>query len=123
MNFPRTALAVAFVAGLSGTAIAQNTNWVEIDDDTMVAPFNVGADELDDVDVYNSANKTIGEVEEVIGTDENTPTALVVEFEDDAGYGDRDDVIIPLDRFSMNDDKLVLNDDAAAVANYQTYDD
>ena len=123
MNFTRTALAVAFVAGLSGTAMAQNTNWVDIDDDAMVTPFNVEADELDDMDVHNSANETIGEVEEVIGTDENTPTALVVEFEDDAGYGDRDDVIIPLDRFSMNDDKLVLNDDAAAVANYQTYDD
>ena len=123
MNLTRTALAAAFVAGLSGTAIAQNTNWVEIDDDAMVAPFNVEADELDDMDVHNSANETIGEVEEVIGTDENTPTALVVEFEDDAGYGDRDDVIIPLDRFLMNDDKLVLNDDAGAVANYQTYDD
>ncbi|HEV7417352.1 MAG TPA: PRC-barrel domain-containing protein [Tianweitania sediminis] len=114
-------LAAAFV-GLSLPAFAQ-TSWVEIDDDVMVAPFNVEADDLDDMDVHNSAGQEIGEVEEVIGTNETTPTALVVEFDGEAGYPDRDDVVVPLDRFSMNGDRLVLNADAAAVEGFQTYDD
>ena len=121
----RTSLVLAAVAftSLSGTALAQTSTWVEVDDKTMIAPFNVDADGLEDMDVQNAAGQKIGEIEDVIGTDRAAATALVVDFDDDAGYGDRDDVIVPVERFSLNGTKLVLQDDAAAVAAYEIYND
>ncbi|WP_312796838.1 PRC-barrel domain-containing protein [Tianweitania sp.] len=116
-------LAAAALASLSNVASAQTSTWVEVDDKTMVAPFNVDADRLEDMDVHNAAGQKIGEIEDVIGADRATATALVVDFDDQAGYGDRDDIIVPIERFSLDGVKLVLKDDAATVAAYEVYKD
>ena len=97
-----------------GTAFAQTSGLVDIDDDVMVAALNMEADDVDDLDVYDAAGSEIGDVEDVVGTDANTPTALVVDFEGDA-YGDEDRVI-GLKHFTMAGDRLTLSLDAAAVA-------
>jgi sporulation protein YlmC with PRC-barrel domain len=117
----RTALLAAFTI-LAAPAFAQ-TAWVEVDDRTMVQPFNADADRVEDMDVFDATGRKIGEVEEVIGQSRDAATALVVDFDDDAGYGDRDDVIIPLDRFSLNGVNIVLNADAGAVAAFDRYND
>ncbi|GHD09989.1 PRC-barrel domain-containing protein [Tianweitania populi] len=116
-------LAAAALASLSNVASAQTSTWVEVDDKTMVAPFNVDADRLEDMDVHNAAGQKIGEIEDVIGTDRAAATALVVDFDDQAGFGDRDDIIVPIERFSLDGVKLVLKDDAATVAAYEVYKD
>ncbi|MBS9720704.1 PRC-barrel domain-containing protein [Tianweitania sp. BSSL-BM11] len=116
-------LAAAAFASLSTAALAQTNTWVEVDDKTIVAPFNVDADRLEDMDVQNEAGQKIGEIEDVIGTERSAATALVVDFDDNAGFGDRDDVIVPLDRFSLNGVNIVLKDNAETVAGYETYKD
>ncbi|MBL0936570.1 MAG: PRC-barrel domain-containing protein [Rhizobiaceae bacterium] len=114
-------LALLSSALLAGVASAQTT-WVEIEDNVQVSAFSQTADTVEDWDVY-AAGAKIGEVEEVIGTDANTPTALVVDFEDNAGYGDRDDVVIPLDQFAWENNQLVLNADAAAIGAMEVWND
>ncbi|MBB4001811.1 PRC-barrel domain-containing protein [Aurantimonas endophytica] len=102
-------------AGLfAGTAFAQTAGMVDVDDDVMVPPFNVTVDDLDDMDVYDAAGTEIGEIEEVVGTDANTPTAFVVDF-DGEGYGDEERVI-GLENFAMDGARMTLSLDAAAVA-------
>ncbi len=114
-----TVLAAALAAG---TAHAQQA-WVEVDDNVIVQPFNVDADTVEDWNVYSPAGAEIGDVEEVIGADAQSPTALVVDFDDNAGFGDRDDVIVPLDQFTWQDNRLVLNADAAAISSMPVWDD
>jgi len=115
-------VALISVALSSGTALAQ-TKWVEINDDVSVAPFNLTADEMEDLDVYDATGKRIAEVEEVIGTDAQTPTALAIDFDDSAGYGKTGDVVIPLNQFEMTGNRFVLNADADAVSGMETYND
>ncbi|MHB2264732.1 PRC-barrel domain-containing protein [Aliihoeflea sp. PC F10.4] len=117
-------LSLAIVASglLAGTAFAQST-WVEIEDDNVqVTEFGANVDQVEDWDVYDAAGTDIGDVEEVIGTDPATPTALVIDFNDDAGYVDGD-VIIPLDQFTYENNRLVLNADAAAVGSFELWTD
>lgn len=116
-------LSVALIASglLAGTAMAQ-TAWVEIDDDNVqVAEFDASVDQVEDWDVY-SAGAKVGEVEEVLGTDATTPTALVVDFDGSGGFEDRD-VVIALDQFSWENNQLVLNADAATVAGFEAWND
>lgn len=115
------ALALTATTLMAGTAFAQGA-LVEVNDSVQVAPFNVDADTVDDWDVYTADGKEVGEVEKVVGTNASTPTALVVDFDDDSGYGDRD-VAIPLDQFTYKDNRLVLNADANAVGKMPTWDD
>ena len=50
----------------------------------------------------------IGEIDEVVGNDANTPSALVVDFDDRSNFADRD-IAIPLDRFTYANGTLTLN--------------
>lgn len=114
-------LAAMFAASLASSAYAQ-TSWVEIGDQVAVAPFDATVDQIDDWDVLAADGTKIGEVEEVLGTAADQPTALVVDFEGNGGHQDRD-VIIPIDQFSLADSKLTLNADAAAIADMEVWND
>jgi hypothetical protein len=125
MKFTKTALTAGTFAAslLAGSAFAQTAaTWVEIEDNVQISAFGQSADTVEDWDVYAGGAK-IGEVEEIIGTDANTPTALVVDFDDDAGYGDRDDVVIPLDQFAWENNQLVLNAEASVMGSMEVWDD
>ena len=115
------ALALAAGAFLAGSALAQD-RLVEVGDSVEVVPFGANADTVDDWDVFDTNGVEIGEVEDVVGTDASTPTALVVDFEGNAGYPDRD-IVIPLDQFSFENNRLVLNADADAVRELPEWDD
>lgn len=121
MTARKLSLALAATVLMAGTAFAQGA-LVEVKDSTQVVPFNATADEVDDWDVYDASGKEVGDVEDVVGTDGNTPTALVVDFDKKSAYGNRD-VVIPLDQFSLQDNKLVLNADVEAVGQMPTWDD
>ena len=112
-------VAGGFLAG--GSAFAQSA-LVEIDDDVQVAPFGVDADTVDDWDVYDASGTEIGEVEDVLGTDAKTPTALAVDFEGNGGYADRD-VAVPLGEFTREGGRLILKATPDAVAAMPTWDD
>lgn len=113
--------AVAATGLMAGAAWAQ-TAWVEIPDNVQVPGLNATVDQVDDWDVHSADGTKIGEVEEVVGTDAQTPSALVVDFEGNGGFQDRD-VVIPLGQFSWSDNRLTLNADASAVSGMPAYDD
>ena len=122
MKFTKFGIAAGVLSAslLAGTAFAQT--WVEIEDSVQISAFSQTADTVEDWDVYAGGAK-VGDVEEVIGTDANTPSALVVDFEDNAGYGDRDDVVIPLDQFAWENDQLVLKAEASAMGSMEVWND
>jgi hypothetical protein len=108
-------------AAFAQTAPAPNA-LVEIDDAVMIPTLNVSGDALDDMDVYDAAGKKIGDIEEVLGSAAQTPTAVSVDFEDDLVQGD-DDRVVPLESLTINGQRVVLALDAAAIAQLPVYDD
>lgn len=118
---PHIIRAAAVLLLLTGAASAQSA-LVEVSDQAMVAPFNQTADTVDDWDVHAADGTKIGEVEEVLGTDASTATALAVDFEGNGGFADRD-VIVPLDQFNFADNRLVLIATAETIAGMPAYND
>ena len=102
-------LSAAALAGTMATAAVAQTSLVEVSDDVIVEPFGIAADLLDDIDVYNDAGVEVGDVEEIVGPDAQTPTHLVVDFDNDGGFPDRDDVIVPIEAFTLDANRLVIS--------------
>lgn len=121
MFYSRLLIAIAATGFLAGSALAQSA-LVEVRDDVMVEAFGAIADRVDDWDVYDVSGKEIGEVEEVVGADRDTPTALVVDFDDDSAYPDRD-VVIPLDELVYENGRLILKATPEAVRGMEIWRD
>ena len=121
MTFRKTA-AIALAGILAASGAFAQTGLVEIDDSVMVPAFNVRADRLDDMDIHDAAGKKIGDIEEVLGSNASTPTAVSVDFDDDAVAGDQDRVV-QLSALKANGLQLVLAADAAAIGQLPVYDD
>lgn len=121
MLYRRLLISVAASGFLVSGAFAQS-GLVEVRDNTMVETFGAIADRVDDWDVHDASGRKIGEVEEVVGTDVNTPTALVIDFEDDSAYPDRD-VVIPFSEFSYENGRLTLNATPEAVRGMEIWHD
>ena len=123
----RNSTAALLLAGLLsapfGAALAQS-GWAEVPDSTMIKAFGMSADDLDDLDVVNAAGHKIGEVEDVL-SEVGQPAALGIEFEGFSDYspGKDLDVIVPFDQFTLEQGRLKLNADAAAVKAMETYPD
>lgn len=114
---------VALVAAslVAGPVLAQGT-LLEVDDNVQVPQLAAVVDDIDDWDVYSTDGTEIGEVEEVLGMDRNTATAIAVDFEGNGGFADRD-VVIPLDRFARENGRLVLDADVEAVSQIPAWND
>lgn len=102
------------------TAATNMADMEELDDSVMVTDWNMSVDDIEDMDVYDSEGTKIGEVENVLGRNE-TAEALVVDFDDDAGYTG-EDRIVPLDMLTVSGDRLELSADAD-VATFEEYND
>ena len=64
---------------------------------------------MDHVSIFAECDSTgliIGEVEGVLGKDNETPTAVSVDLNDDVAENDR---VVPLDNLSMSGNQLVIN--------------
>jgi sporulation protein YlmC with PRC-barrel domain len=118
----RVPAAFAIAVALPATAAAQTT-WVEIADQATVAPLSRSVDQVDDMDVYDASGKKIGEIEEVLGQNADTASALTVDFDDDAEYGGRDNVIVPLEMFQLDGERLILSADAEAMSSMEVWED
>ena len=100
-----TAAAIAF----STSAIAQTGNWIEIDtDDQTVEQFQMTVDQLEDMDLFTADGERIGEIEEVLGTQDGQPTAFAAEVGGFLDIGDTD-VIVPFDQVTMTDNQLQVD--------------
>lgn len=101
------ALPVLALPLLALPALAQ-TKMVEVRDRTPIPGFGINADVADDLDVTDAAGRHIGEVEEVIGPDRNTPEALVIEFEDHIIGNSEEDRVVPLSSVTFDGSAIVL---------------
>lgn len=101
----RTAILVA-AALVPTLAFAQATapQLVQIDDDQAnVAVLGLTVDQVDDLDLFDAQGTKLGDVEEVLGTDATTGTALAIDLEG----GDDVDVIVDLTSIELQDERLV----------------
>lgn len=119
----RVTVVSMLAAGAFAGPAAGQVRLAEVPDGTLMAPWNMSVDGVKDLDVLGANGQKIGEVDEVIGTSPATPTALVIDFEDGAGFGDRDDVAIPLDAFTMASEGLLLTLSAGEIATLPQWDD
>jgi|EndMetStandDraft_3_1072993.scaffolds.fasta_scaffold18913_3 hypothetical protein len=104
-------------------AVAQaQAPWAELDDNAQVAAFNSTVDQVEDWDLYDAAGTKTGEIEAVLGTDATTATALVVDFEQAAGYVDGD-VIVPIDQFTWEANRLSLAIEPTAAQQLELWND
>jgi len=115
-------LGLALGGLMTGGAAMAQTALVEVNDNVHVAAFGAIADQVDDWDVYDASGAEIGEVEDVVGPDAATPSALVIDFEGNAGYADRD-VVVPLDQFTRANNRLTLNASPEAISAMETWND
>jgi sporulation protein YlmC with PRC-barrel domain len=116
-------LLIAFSLSLASVPAAfAAKHWVEVGENVIVAPFNLPADAVEEMDVVDAAGRKIGEVEEVIGPRETEATALAIDFEDNAGLGE-EDVIVPLAGVQLQGDRLLLTGDAKTIKGYEIYAD
>lgn len=114
--------AFALIAtAFAGAASAQG-RLVEVDDRVMVERFGRIVDRVDDLNVYSSAGVRIGEVEEVLGQSRRRASALVIDFSGRNGYPNRD-VVIPLNRFTLSQGRLLLDASRGEISRMPRWDD
>jgi hypothetical protein len=106
----------AFTFGAS--AQAQVVRIIELDDNVVVPAFNITVGELEKQALTDAAGNRIGDIEEVIGTAEAGPTALVIDLENSDL-----DVIVPLERFQNTNGVLTVNMTPEELAALPAYDD
>ena len=106
--------APAFAQGTT-TTTAQVPQMMAIEqDDIMVPGLALRVDEVEDITVVDAAGNTIGEVDEVLGTSNGQPVAVVVEAGGFLGMGEKD-VIVDITRLTKNGDSVVLNMSKAEI--------
>lgn len=118
----RMILAATSVLLLSGAAVqAQQAAAVEVNENVMLMPWNKSVDAIEGAKVLKSGDGVeLGEVEAVLGTDANTPVALVVDFKGTT-TGFTGSKVIPIDRFSPDGNRLTLTTSAAEIASFPEY--
>lgn len=106
--------APAFAQGTTTTA-GQVPQMMAIEqDDIMVPGLAMRVDEVEDITVVDAAGETIGEIDEVLGSADGQPVAVVVEAGGFLGMGEKD-VIVDISRLSKSGDNVVLNMSKAEI--------
>ncbi len=99
----------ALAQGTTTATTGQVPQMMAIDKDDMIVPgLSMRVDEVEDITVVDAAGETIGEIDEVLGTTDGTPVAVVVEAGGFLGIGEKD-VIVDISRLSKNGDAVVLD--------------
>jgi|KBSMisStandDraft_5_1062788.scaffolds.fasta_scaffold418824_2 sporulation protein YlmC with PRC-barrel domain len=106
---------LAVILTISGCATGQTanpTNLSAVDSDrTDLTWQGLSIDELEDMDLYNSAGKKIGEVEDVLADGSGQLSAVGVGFGGTLGTDEDDkEVVVPLDRLRLGQDGHLTGD-------------
>jgi len=118
-----TKLFVAFpIAALMAAPALGQTQWVELQDNVQVSQFSSTVDQVEDWDLYDASGQKIGEIEAVLGSDGASASALVVDFDNASSYVDGD-VIVPIDQFTWEANRLSLNIDKAGAQQLELWND
>ena len=121
MRFANVGSATAMVLMLAGPAWAQQTTTTtqttvqtgpqfrEIKDEkTVVQPFNLTVEKLDDMKVYGPTGERIGEIDEVLVDASGNPVAFTIEVGGFLGIGDRE-VIVSFDQVQLQGDRFLTS--------------
>src|SRR4051812_9916089 len=106
---------LAVILTISGCATGQTanpTNLSAVDSDrTDLTWQGLSIDELEDMDLYNSAGKKIGEVEDVLADGSGQLSAVGVGLGGTFGTDEDDkEVVVPLDRLRLGQDGHLTGD-------------
>ena len=103
--------AVAVAPGETGEApTVDEGDLVELDDDFVLPTLNLPVYALDDYDIVDRNGQSLGELEEVLGPNRDTATAVAIEFDGPGWFFDEDVTrIVNISYLSIQDDKLVLD--------------
>lgn len=117
--------AILGAALAAGPALAAENGWAEVPDNAKVPGFDMTADQFDEFDIVDAAGNKIGEIEDVLAKGGGEASAVGVEFKQFSDYspGKDIDVVVPLAKLSLKDNKLTLNASANDVKAMQTYPD
>jgi hypothetical protein len=114
---PAAATAPGAVTSGAGAAL------IEIDNEArIVTPFNISADRLEDLDLYNAAGDRIGDVEEVLMTPDGVITAISAEVGGFLGIGERE-VLIGLEQLAFDGERLTTRLSEAELESLPEWDD
>ncbi|GAB5376385.1 MAG: hypothetical protein AcusKO_28470 [Acuticoccus sp.] len=119
---PQNILAAANNPSGEATTVDPSTV-VELDDDFVLPTLNLPIEALDDYDLVDRDGKHIGEFEEVIGPDDKTAAAVVIEF-DGPGWGLFDDDVervVDIAKLSLDGDRLIVDITADEVITLPVY--
>ena len=119
MRISLPALALILAAG----PLAAQSKLVEVTGDATVPSLTLSADLVDNMEVYAADMTKLGEVEEVLGENPSTASAIAVEFEDELLEGQEDTRVVELSQFTKDGDRLILDVDLATLADLPVWDD
>jgi hypothetical protein len=117
-------LLVALLIAGSGIATAQQASDLsEVDDDDRaVSPFGLSVDEVEDMNIANTAGEKIAEVEEVLEDGAGQIVAVAIDVEDGI-LDDDDDRVIGLDELQLTDDRFTTELTQAQIEATPRWDD
>jgi hypothetical protein len=104
------ALALAALLGSASLAAAQQQQAVTFkaieDDSTVIQPWNLTVDRIEDMDLVDGSGNDIGDIEAVLTDASGQPAAVAAEVGGFLGIGDKE-VIVGLDQLRVNGEHLV----------------
>jgi hypothetical protein len=113
------ALALIIAAG----PLTAQSKLVEVTGDSNVPPFTLSADLVQNMEVYAADMTKLGDVEEVLGDNPSTPTAIAVAFEGGLMRGQEDTRVVELSQFSKDGDRLILEIDLSTLEDLPVWND
>jgi hypothetical protein len=106
------------------TAMAQTAapvRYVELEDDkASVAALGLTVGQVKDMDIIDNAGNKVAEIEEVLGSDADTATALAIDLETS---DIDDDVLIDFGAVELVNNQIVTSLSAEALAALPIWDD
>jgi PRC-barrel domain len=128
-SMQRYLLITAVLIGAVGLAYAQQPATgsvpplVEVKNEAlMVERFNLSVDQLEDMDIHGAGGERIGEVDEVLMTQEGKITAVSVEVGGFLGIGDKE-VVMELAQLRREGDALMTEMTKEQVKALPSWDD
>ena len=108
-----------------GAAALSASSLMEVKDKkSMVRTLNVSADDLEDMDIYGSDGKKIGDVNKILADNSHEVKAVTVDVGGFLGIGARE-VVIPIDRLQKGTekDRLQVTMTKADIEQLQRWED
>lgn len=95
--------------GQPATGASAETMLIEVEDDKLVVmPFNLTAEQVSEMDVYDATGERIGEIDDVLMQPGGPVVAVSVEAGGFLGIGERD-IIFGTDSLTLDAGRLVTN--------------